>query len=103
MVYLARKVSDNKRELTIVMGGQFNFSVQREFRDAYSDLEINGVAITIDLKQVEYMDSSALGMLLVLRERSGGEKADISLIGCSTDIRKILDISQFGELFTITG
>ena len=45
------------------------------------------------------MDSAALGMLLVLRERAGGSKSDITILGYNNSIGQILAISRFEQLF----
>jgi anti-anti-sigma factor len=55
----------------------------------------------VDLQATDYMDSSALGMLLVLRERAGGDRAQIRIVNCKPEIRRILDIARFGQLFQI--
>ena len=47
------------------------------------------------------MDSSALGMLLLLRERAGGDRAAIEITHCSPEIRKIFAVSNFDRLFKI--
>lgn len=41
-------------------------------------------------------------MLLLLRDHAGGESAQISLANCSPEVRKILAISNFEQLFKIT-
>jgi anti-anti-sigma factor len=47
------------------------------------------------------MDSAALGMLLVLRERAGGNKANITLTGYNKSVGLILEISRFEKLFKL--
>jgi anti-anti-sigma regulatory factor len=47
------------------------------------------------------MDSSALGMLLLLRDHAGGDDAEVQVINISSDVRKILAISNFDKLFDI--
>ena len=93
--------SPDGRSLTIAIGGRFDFSEHKAFRDAYAQVEVKNVAIVVDLKNTEYLDSSALGMLLVLRERAGGDRADIILRGAREGISEVLSISRFGQLFTI--
>ena len=56
---------------------------------------------TVDLAGTDYLDSSALGMLLLLREHAGGEGAAIQIINASPDVKKILDVANFGKLFDI--
>lgn len=82
------------------INGRFDFSLHKDFRDAYRDKPA-GIKYVIDMKNTEYMDSSALGMLLLLREHAGGDSSSISIEGCQEDIRKILTISNFNKLFTI--
>jgi anti-anti-sigma regulatory factor len=41
-------------------------------------------------------------MLLLLRDHAGGENAQISLANCSPEVRKILAISNFEQLFKIS-
>ncbi|MBF0527285.1 MAG: STAS domain-containing protein, partial [Deltaproteobacteria bacterium] len=55
--------------------------------------------IVVDLAAVDYIDSSALGMLLILREKAGGEKADISLLNCSPDVRRSIEHVHFDKMF----
>jgi HptB-dependent secretion and biofilm anti anti-sigma factor len=42
-----------------------------------------------------------LGMLLLLRDHGGSEKADIRLVNCNPDVRKVLAVSNFEQLFAI--
>lgn len=95
------RVSDDKQGATIKMVGRFDFGCHQDFKHAYSQFDPMSARITVDLSATDYMDSAALGMLLVLRERAGGDASDITLKGCSADIQKILDVSRFAELFNI--
>ncbi|MFH6569337.1 STAS domain-containing protein, partial [Pseudomonas kulmbachensis] len=47
------------------------------------------------------LDSSALGMLLLLREYAGGDESDIRVVNSNPDVRKILGTSNFDQLFDI--
>ncbi len=54
----------------------------------------------MDLKGADYIDSSAMGMLLQLREYSKSNK-DVRLINGNDGIREILRIANFDKLFSI--
>jgi anti-anti-sigma factor len=56
----------------------------------------------VDLKEATYLDSSALGMLLLLRDHVGGDDAEVQVVNTSPDVRKILAISNFDKLFDIS-
>lgn len=88
-------------QLTIHVEGRFDYSLHQRFRQCYEQLETAPAAYTVDLGKATYMDSSALGMLLLLREHGGGDDAKVRLVNCSPDVRKILTISNFEQLFEI--
>ncbi len=93
--------SADGKELTISIQGRFDFSAHQDFRDSYERAGTTPERYVIDLKGTTYLDSSALGMLLLLRDHAGGDTAQIRLINCSPDVRKILAISNFEQLFSI--
>ena len=98
---LTTNVTEDGKQITISISGRFDFNLHQEFRQAYELARHSDTGYVIDLASTEYMDSSALGMLLLLRERAGGDKADIEIQNCSQEIKKILTISNFHQLFKI--
>jgi anti-anti-sigma factor len=93
--------SSDGAELVINIKGRFDFSSHQAFRDAYEGAGGADVAYTIDMAETTYLDSSALGMLLLLRDYAGGDKAGVAIVNCNPDVRKILTISNFEQLFKI--
>jgi len=93
--------SADGQELTIHVHGCFDFGAHQEFRDAYERVNITPKRYSVDLSGTTYLDSSALGMLLLLRDHAGGDRAQVRLVSCSPDVRKILSISNFDQLFQI--
>lgn len=83
--------------------GRFDFNAHREFRGAVDEaLQSSGVhEIQVDLSQVAYLDSSALGMLLVLRDKAKQANRAVSLTRCSDTVRQVLEIANFNKLFPI--
>ena len=51
--------------------------------------------------EAEYLDSSALGMLLLMREHAGGDHAKIRIVNCRPQIKNILKVANFAKLFTV--
>jgi len=93
--------SSDGQELTILIQGRFDFGAHQEFRNAYERVNSTPQRYVVDLKETTYLDSSALGMLLLLRDHAGGDSAQIRLLNCNPDVRKILAISNFEQLFKI--
>jgi len=96
-------VMKTDQDVTIRLEGRFDFSTHRDFRAAVekASQEATGNLILIDLGGVDYLDSSALGMLLMLRDKVGVAKKSVSLTNCRGNVRQVLDIANFGKLFTI--
>ncbi len=90
----------NNNVATIHISGSFDYKMRTEFRKAYADIP-TGTIYEIDFARVTSVDSSALGMLLVMREQTGGEQANISFINCKPEIRHLFQISQFKDLFQL--
>ncbi|GAB6403604.1 STAS domain-containing protein [Pseudomonas sp. MHK4] len=94
------EVSPDGKKLTISVKGRFDFAKHQDFRASYEHKELK--AVVVDLKEATYLDSSALGMLLLLRDHAGGDDSDIRVVNSSCDVRKILAISNFDKLFDIS-
>jgi len=92
-------VNDGK-QVNVIVSGRFDFKDHTQFRDAYKSYDANA-SYVLDMTSADYMDSSALGMLLLLREHAGGDNAKIEVIGCKEEIKKILSIANFQKLFEI--
>lgn len=87
----------------ISLGGRFDFKVHHDFkRCSDAALKDAGVRrIEVNLDAVEYLDSSALGMLLLLREQAQGKGLKVALRNCRGSVREILDIANFDKIFAI--
>jgi anti-anti-sigma factor len=93
---------DNQLDcLTLEMGERFDFSIHREFRDACLGEGKPSRSYVIDMGAVTGMDSSALGMLLLLREHAGADRAEIRIVNTSPELRKTLRVAGFDKLFTL--
>jgi len=97
-------VTKTDQGVTIRLTGRFDFGTHRDFRAAVDKAfqETSGNLIMVDLGAVDYLDSSALGMLLMLRDKVGVAKKTVSLTNCRGNVRQVLDIANFGKLFSIT-
>lgn len=95
------KMSDDGKTLTVKVSGRFDISLHRAFSDSYKD-KIGSISnVIMDMADVEYIDSSGLGMMLVLRERIGGDDARIDIINVSPGVEKILKTTNYDRLFNI--
>lgn len=95
------RISEDGKELVIAIQGRFDFSAHQDFRNSYEAIESEPTTFKVDMNETTYLDSSALGMLLLLRDHAGGNSSHIEIVNCSPDVKKILTISNFEQLFSI--
>jgi len=90
---------------TLKLEGRFTYEPSLEFKTQTKRLlDFPGLKkIHLDLARVAYLDSNALGMLLLLRELAQNKGVEVILLSPSVSVMSILDMVQFGKLFTIVG
>jgi anti-anti-sigma factor len=87
--------------LTLQLGEHFDFSVHRDFHDACLGTGAPARSYVVDLGEVTSMDSSALGMLLLLREHAGADRAEIRIVNAGSELRSTLRVAGFDKLFVL--
>ncbi len=96
----AVEVDESGEAPVIRIRGQFDFLLNSAFREAYRRFSPDSCFV-LDMAEVEAIDSSALGMLLMLREYAGSEQARVILRHLNEDVRRVLELSNFDRLFTL--
>ena len=92
--------SEDGKQVTIHVSGRFDFAAHQDFLRAYKQHPPGEKAFIVDLKNTDYMDSSAMGMLLQLREYGKKDKAT-ELINGNDGVCEILRIANFDKIFTV--
>ncbi len=98
---VSSQISSDGKITTISISGRFDFNVYNNMREAYRTQNGSSTQYIIDLKNATYMDSSALGMLLQLREYAGDNRESIRVVNASPNIKCILNIANFNKLMII--
>jgi HptB-dependent secretion and biofilm anti anti-sigma factor len=93
-------MSEDMQSVTIKVAGRFDFSTHHDFVQTYKGYPKGEKSFVVDLAGAEYMDSSAMGMLLQLREyNKQGE--NVVLANVNDAVKDVLGIANFGKLFSI--
>ena len=87
--------------LTIDVSGVFNYDCIADFRAAYAAVEPAPSQVIVDMRQVETIDSAALGMLLNMQRTLELDREHIRIINAPADVRRIFDITHFDQKFRI--
>lgn len=99
---VSSNIQQDKAVLTL--NGRFDFNSHRDFRSGYDELLQNDSIkqLEINLNGVDYLDSSALGMLLLLKERAAVAQISLELTNCRGMVKQVLDVANFGKIFNIS-
>lgn len=95
------QISKNGRVITLSIEGRFDFSVHQSFREAYCNNTQRNRQYCLNLSETSYIDSSGLGMILLLKNHTEKTKSEIVIKNPSESVHKILDIAQFHRLMKI--
>jgi len=87
----------------VALEGRFTFEAAADFKAcAHAALEQPGIAeLHLDFKGVSELDPSALGSLLMLREKAETTGARVILMNPNPNVRALLDGVKFAQLFEI--
>ena len=93
-------LSSDRSTVIIRVAGRFDYSIHQDFMQSYKGFPKGEKSFIVDLSGAEYMDSSAMGMLLQLREYNRvGES--VKLTNGNDTVTDVLRIAHFDKLFTI--
>ena len=100
LMSILTNLSSSGDALTIKIIGKFQFPLASEFRRAYTDID-QVQEYTLDLKDSDYLDSSALGMIIALWEFVERNKNRIKIINANDEVIQILESANFDQLVTL--
>lgn len=85
----------------IKLSGRFDFSWFARFRELYEPLlnNPNVRTIHVNFAEVNYIDSSALGMLMLLKEKADPHGKKVHLVQCHGLAKELLTIANFHQKF----
>jgi anti-anti-sigma factor len=88
--------------LTVRVSGRMTHKDHRAFRDILAHINDGGVPkVRFDLSRVEFMDSSALGMLLIVRDAAAQQHRAVVLKGATGQVENLMKIAKLHKYFDI--
>jgi len=99
---ITKSVSSDSKVVTISVKGRFDIHVFEEFKLAYKNVSPPCESYRVDMAEVELLDSAALGMLLLMRERVGDpSRTNIFIVNCRPEIKRTLESVGLHKLIPI--
>ncbi len=84
------------------MSGTFTFSDHQNFRVVLEKIADNNIRdIHLHMENIEFIDSAALGMLLLANDEADRFHKKVVIAGAQGQVKKMFDAARFGTLFTI--
>lgn len=86
---------------TLRLPSRFDYSFHRQFGEMYTPLIESSVCkeIILDFSQVEYLDSSALGMMVLLQKKFSTNNRKIKIKGSRGATEEILKMANMQKIF----
>ena len=82
--------------------GKFTFTDNMLIRDLLADIPNRKEhRILFDMSRLEFIDSAALGMLMLSQEKASDCQKSVSIRGAGGQVSKMLSMARFENFFTI--
>lgn len=86
----------------VAVAGELDLYTAPQFEEQILDALDNGTArIVVDLSGCEFLDSTALGILVKVRKRLGDQERRLVLVATDHNIVKVFQITGLDRVFTI--
>lgn len=88
---------------TIRLPERFDFGYHKTFSTTYEPLleDKSLKALELDFSLVQYLDSSALGMLVLLFKKFNSAHVELSITGAKGTAKEIIDMANLSKLYKI--
>ena len=84
------------------INGRFDFAARREFKEAMDRLQQAGCRhVVLNIEHVSFVDSSALGLLVVAHQNLKLKEGRISLVNPQSYVRQILDLANVPRMIPV--
>lgn len=98
---LSTRVDHGAGVVILSAAGEVDLETAPRFRDAGLDaLGIEPTTIVVDLTEVTFMDSTGLGVLVLLRRKARARRSELRLVS-GRRTRDIFSVSGFDQAFDI--
>jgi len=89
---------DGDGAVTLALDGEVDFGNVAALRARLSELIRSGTGtLTIDLGEVDFVDSTTIGVLIQAKKRLEQDGRDLRLVGCQPGVRRVFELSGLVE------
>lgn len=99
---MEHNILQNGDVLEINLSGRFTFADNKIFSTIIDEISASQYKkVVVDLGLVDFIDSAALGILLLIRDKCEKSSTNLSLLNPRGQVKHMFDVSRFNDLFRI--
>nr|CRH04418.1 protein of unknown function. Putative antisigma-factor antagonist STAS [Candidatus Magnetococcus massalia] len=98
---ITKRLCPNTNRLTITLPPELNFSTATKLMDCCREDQHHAGLVDLDMVDVEKIDSSGLGTLLIIREHFTIVPNLLNIINVKDHVKEVLLSAKFDRLFAI--
>ncbi|KHF39065.1 STAS domain-containing protein [Halalkalibacter okhensis] len=94
--------SENKADIIVLyVAGEIDAYTAPKLREALIPLAEKGTNVKVDLSDVQYIDSTGLGVFIGALKASDANNAKLTLVGMSARVQRLFTITGLDEVMAI--
>ncbi len=98
MAELVIETSDSDGATRVALSGEFDLAAIKRFEEAIAEAEAGSPsAIVIDLRRLEFMDSSGLRALVMAHERAKNAGRRLTIVPGPPQVRRVFEITHLDD------
>ena len=86
---------------TVALKGRFTFAENKLLREILEKFDETVLNCTMDIKNLEFIDSAGLGMIILANDTITENGGKFILKHAQGQVKKMLDLTRFGDIITI--
>jgi anti-sigma B factor antagonist len=99
---IIKDIRHENQTIVLVLAGEIDMKCSPKLRNKFMELLRNEPPLfVINMQQVEFMDSSGLGVLVEVLKCSRRYGGQLKLVGLGRSVRNIFEISRLDSVFQI--
>lgn len=91
------KQEEHDKSITVHLSGKLNFKDHSNFNAMITDLKSKGKHVTLDLSELEMIDSAGIGMLFLAHKLVSKEGGTLSITNPKGQVKRVFDITSIDK------
>lgn len=98
------EVERRGRAALISVAGELDLATGPELEAELGDISTDDIElVVVDLRRLEFMDSTGLSIIVRAHQRLGGEGCELGLVRGSPQVQRLLDLTGVADRIALVG